>query len=113
VTDNDQRRKANRNSIRSQKQGMDVLEINKRGMELHEEWIEDDSNNDDNHRVSHQTDMLNGRYNEGSAVSLVAFRTVMLCDRRSTRRLVRRRSTISWSRRVRSRLSEDSESQWP
>lgn len=69
VTDNESRRKANRNSIRSQKQGMDVLEINKRGMETNEEWIEDDSNNDD-HRVSQQTEMLNaGRFNDATNVS--------------------------------------------
>ena len=65
-------RGALRNSIRKEGNEMDLLELNKRGMDgaVGEEWIEDDDN-DEIVRVSHQTDMLDprGRYNEESKVS--------------------------------------------
>jgi len=54
------RGKGNRQSIIKNKE-MDLLDMNKRGMDgpvpEEEEWVENDDNNDDN-RVSHQTDML-------------------------------------------------------
>jgi hypothetical protein len=69
VTDNNSsragRRNGNRQSIVKDK-GMSLLEMNKRGMDEgdEEELFDDDGERDEGIRVSHQTDMLNHRYEE-------------------------------------------------
>ena len=66
------RKSNNRASIRSEKNELDLLEIQKRGMEPNNEddqyYVRTEDNDD--HRVSHQTDMKNS-FNGEARVSIV------------------------------------------
>ena len=73
--DGNRRKGNNRTSIRSEKNELDLLEIQKRGMEPNDPDDQYLIDGDDDHRVSHQTDMQNsfqgnGRVSNQSAIKI-------------------------------------------